>query len=481
MGTAAPTQREICILVFLLVSLLTLSKSNFDFSLSRRTAPTALDSAFTPSASRNRDGFAQALENEISQGERSILSWGKGQIPRTEIVAHAPGWTVIDRLYAVNGTLFIVTDEPEKVPDRERMISKAHRIENGAEAEAARLPSDREMRIISTQEAAALVGKDADIVDGVTWFANDPPQFIQHYYHWSAELFFGFWRTYSSLDPSIMANGSTSLPAPRRMLFAHADADHWRDYASMNQLVLRSAFPSITLEFADDWHDRIALGRPLVFDRVVLADRSAAMLGFNFHRSQRTASEPFALPGSANWWSSVRRNVIKFAGIEEVRTDAPVITYISRQGWGRRMLRPEDHDKLVEELYRLRDMYGYEVNIVSMENLSRSEQLHLAARTTIMMGVHGNGLTSLVWMKPSPRATVMEFFFPGGFAHDYEYTTRALGMVHYGFWDDKPFTSPQTPDVLYPEGFQGNAIPIDGAVVARLCHARLSLSDEADD
>ena len=52
----------------------------------------------------------------------------------------------------------------------------------------------------------------------------------------------------------------------------------------------------------------------------------------------------------------------------------------------------------------------------------------------IMMGVHGNGLTSLVWMKPTPKSTVMEFFYPGGFAHDYEYTTRALGMVHYGFW-----------------------------------------------
>lgn len=54
-----------------------------------------------------------------------------------------------------------------------------------------------------------------------------------------------------------------------------------------------------------------------------------------------------------------------------------------------------------------------------------------------MMGVHGNGLTSLVWMKPTPRSTVMEFFYPGGFAHDYEYTTRALGMVHYGFWGSK--------------------------------------------
>jgi hypothetical protein len=37
-------------------------------------------------------------------------------------------------------------------------------------------------------------------------------------------------------------------------------------------------------------------------------------------------------------------------------------------------------------------------------------------------------------MRPSLRATVMEFFFPGGFAYDYEYTTCALEMVHYGFW-----------------------------------------------
>ena len=50
-----------------------------------------------------------------------------------------------------------------------------------------------------------------------------------------------------------------------------------------------------------------------------------------------------------------------------------------------------------------------------------------------MMGVHGNGLTSLVWVKLTARSTVMEFF-PEGFAYDYEWTTRALGMVHSGFW-----------------------------------------------
>ena len=47
------------------------------------------------------------------------------------------------------------------------------------------------------------------------------------------------------------------------------------------------------------------------------------------------------------------------------------------------MLIPEDHDQLVQELYVLRDTYGYDVNVVSMDKLSRIEQLHLAGRTTV--------------------------------------------------------------------------------------------------
>ena len=31
----------------------------------------------------------------------------------------------------------------------------------------------------------------------------------------------------------------------------------------------------------------------------------------------------------------------------------------------------------------------------------------------------------------------MEFFFPGGFAYDYEYTSRAMGLTHYGFWNNE--------------------------------------------
>ena len=157
----------------------------------------------------------------------------------------------------------------------------------------------------------------------------------------------------------------------------------------MNQLVVRTSFPSILMEYKHDWADRMETDRPLVFDRVVVADRAAAVNGQSWQRTRRTASEAFALPGSAHWWSTIRNSVIGLSGLETPRggNSNPVITYISRQDWGRRMLIPEDHDNLVQELYVLRDSYGYEVNIVNMEDLSRMEQLHLAGRTTVRMNL----------------------------------------------------------------------------------------------
>ncbi|KAF8342940.1 uncharacterized protein EI90DRAFT_2902656, partial [Cantharellus anzutake] len=393
------------------------------------------------------------------------------------------GWSIIDRLFVLNGTFFIVTDDPDRFPAIRMIVSSGYEVHNGAEEVAKREPTDKDMQIISTKRAKTLFRRYANRLDGVTFLNNDPPQFIQHYYHFSAELFFGLWRTYSSLDTRITEDGITSLPAPRRFIFTKTN--EWRDYANMNQYLVEGAFPSMTIEGAYDWEDRSNIHKPYVFDRVVLADRGAAMRGVEFVATERTASEAFAFPSSRPWWSPVRSNVVEFAGLNRSAgagtLGKPVITYISRQDWGRRMLLPEAHDSLVAALKGLEEEYGYEVNIVSMDKLDRHEQIRLAGRTTIMCGVHGNGLTSLLWMNPTPRATVIEFFYPGGFAYDYEWTARALGVIHYGFWGNRSFTSPKLPPVGYPEGFQGNEIPLDGQKVAELIRYRLELEEEADD
>ena len=191
---------------------------------------------------------------------------------------------------------------------------------------------------------------------------------------------------------NITAEGKTILPPPRRLVFTHLTNQQWQDYAHMNEWVLRSSFPSITMEFIDDWRDRAEMGNAFVYERVVVADRSAAMLSESFLRFQRTAASAFTNPASPNWWSPIRNNVVGFAGfdttVESATNKTPVITYISRQGWGRRMLKQADHEKLVEELYNLRDKYGYEVNVVNPEKMSRREQLVLAARTTVSLVIH---------------------------------------------------------------------------------------------
>lgn len=78
------------------------------------------------------------------------------------------GWTVFDRLYVLNGIVYVVTDEPDKAPDVANMYSKGLFIYEGFEAEQTRLPGDDEIQIISTKKAHEMFGSGAQIIDGVT-------------------------------------------------------------------------------------------------------------------------------------------------------------------------------------------------------------------------------------------------------------------------------------------------------------------------
>jgi hypothetical protein len=71
-------------------------------------------------------------------------------------------------MYILNGTVFLVSDQPEKLPDRKNITSNAGKIQGGLVGEQMRLPNDKHMRIIGTKEAKQLFGTGASIIDGVT-------------------------------------------------------------------------------------------------------------------------------------------------------------------------------------------------------------------------------------------------------------------------------------------------------------------------
>lgn len=77
-------------------------------------------------------------------------------------------------------------------------------------------------------------------------------------------------------------------------------------------------------------------------------------------------------------------------------------------------------------------------------------------------------------MPPTPLSTVIEIFYPAGFAHDYEWTARARGFKHFAVWNDTYASYPdeRVKDPNYPEGFQGTSIPVSGEAVVRILEGR---------
>lgn len=76
----------------------------------------------------------------------------------------------------------------------------------------------------------------------------------------------------------------------------------------------------------------------------------------------------------------------------DMQSDLPIVTYISRQGGGRR-LSYADHEGLVRALSALEDEGVCRVNVVRMETMSVKEQVAVAARSTVSLLVLSSGRT----------------------------------------------------------------------------------------
>ncbi|KAF7367908.1 hypothetical protein MSAN_00855600 [Mycena sanguinolenta] len=388
---------------------------------------------------------------------------------------------VFKNLFMSNGTFFIVTDSRSDFPKVRLMASNPLTAYNTEENIAAREPTQYNMDFLSLAEAQRRWGGDVRngqqnrvlSVDGNTVLVNEPRQFLRHYYHLVAELM------QYTLGPH---------PAPPhidRVIFARSNADGWRDGPGFNAYFMRAAFPCGPRSSASHRGDVCGSQTQRIAAEAVVAMRSKKQLvGVRV----------------GGWWEPVRSAVLRFAGVDlrpaensdqvvlesdtaegDPRLPMPakiVITYISRQSAGQRKLTQESHEELVRELKDLVKRKGdkWEFLEVEAEKISKDEQLKIAARTTILLGVHGNGLTHLVMMQPTRVSTVIEMFFPQGFAHDYQWTTNALGMKHFAVWNDTFRTEglgEGKPRVDYPDGFQGNAIPAHGPSIAKLIEDRV--------
>lgn len=252
---------------------------------------------------------------------------------------------------------------------------------------------------------------------------------MDHYYHFVAELFLGTWAFWiGAFNATIDTKTWTpNAPPVNRAIFGYNPPEGIRDEPGFNAYFLRSAFSSLTVESELDWADRIFTtvngDKAYHFDTVLIADRSAAFKGkLCGSINQRVASEAYEPLWDAGrlqkeWWEPVRRELLRFAGVEEktmglgveieearekmaskapgdnrnalslqipIAKEKAVITYISRQAARRHLIR-EDHELLVASLQEMTARKGYELIIIEAEKLSKDEQLRIMSRTTVPM------------------------------------------------------------------------------------------------
>jgi len=116
----------------------------------------------------------------------AAMNWGSAAPPETTVVAHVPGeltpflllfpqnyqrtntgWTLFEKLYIYRGIVYIVSDHPSSLPDVQFILSKGIPILLGAEEEEGRLPTENEIKVITSQESKKLFGgTSAQVIDG---------------------------------------------------------------------------------------------------------------------------------------------------------------------------------------------------------------------------------------------------------------------------------------------------------------------------
>ncbi|KAH9919805.1 uncharacterized protein B0H18DRAFT_1026300 [Fomitopsis serialis] len=428
---------------------------------------------------------------------QQLVRWEE-KVPVARAVAHVPGFTILDNVIMVNGTFYLVTDDPSSLPALEYVASSS--------VNSAHPPRENEWAIVSTSDAVDKLGTFGGRVFGTSWFALDHAESQDPY------TLFSLFRTHSTLAaPTLSASFSSdssaqgrnkslaNVPAPLRLIFPNVPTfssphiplapgvdpkvhpePRVKSFMGIHPLLQKAALPALGIWYTEDWQDLIAMNAPWIFDRVIIADRGASERGRDlWTRGWSPASEDFTkraegddgkpswaapfvgLRMKAGWWTPVRNALLSYLRLPELQEAT---------------LNEDDHAALVAGLQSLqRDGVVSEVHVVKgngsvgVHGWEWADRMSAIARSSIVLGPWGHHLADSTFMSPpawqgrdvaaassvagaeaeqSAAPLLMEFFPPDTFMRDQEFAVRSLGMRYIAWWNNRKFTANTLPPVF---------------------------------
>ncbi|EKM58001.1 uncharacterized protein PHACADRAFT_251949 [Phanerochaete carnosa HHB-10118-sp] len=473
------------------------------------------------SATREDPGVGTTKGTTVNE---QFTRWEK-DIPKTTAIAHVPGYTILDNVFILNGTFFLVTEDPLSLPRLGAIASSG--------LNPGHPPRLQDWRILTPEEATVILGPFGGHIKHVTWLSTEPANAQDPY------TLFSLFRTHSYLATSHQSTtisssglrvispdstnsdlGSGSVPPPVRLWFPriptfagpHVPVDNAhplpraRSYNGLHPMLLKAAFPTIEVMYSEDWQDFADMQLPYVLERVVIADRGAAernsadwtskwapapsRAGASDELRKRQGAED-GLPAWAapfvgfdvpeDWWAPVRAALLSYLGLptEPEQKEKPVVTFVSMQEEPYEAgahIRTEDHPELVDGLQKLqREGVISELHIVRANGTKENwdERMRAITRSDIMLGAFGPNLADSLFMHASgatsqagtPAPLLMEFYPSGTFLKDREFSARTLGMRYMAWWEARKFSGASLPPVMGLRNGQSQWVTVDASAV----------------
>ncbi|KAK7686027.1 hypothetical protein QCA50_010838 [Cerrena zonata] len=254
----------------------------------------------TASRSATKEAIGVGLNKGVTLGG-GLVWWGEkgNNIPDSRALVHVPGYTVFENLFMLNGTFYLVADKPSLLPPLGSIASSS--------ADRSQPPTPKDWRIIDKEEATTLFGRFGGVVQGTTWLSTDPAE--------SQDLYtlFSLYRTHSYLSLPHASRSFTSssglkiigaettggedVTPPVRLVFPRVPSFsspglppvdgnpkthpplRIKSYNGLHLHFLKAIFPTMGIQYSEDFQDYVDLHVPYIYDRIIVADSGAAERG----------------------------------------------------------------------------------------------------------------------------------------------------------------------------------------------------------
>jgi len=91
-----------------------------------------------------------------------------------------------------------------------------------------------------------------------------------------------------------------------------------------------------------------------------------------------------------------------------------------------RTFSPEIEEQFVQSF----EKRGITLKPIDFSNMSWMDQVTATCNASLLVGIHGNGLTNCLWM--APGSTVIEIFPPNSHHYDYQMLAEVAGLNYFG-------------------------------------------------